>query len=58
MDTPETLAPFVCALCAGQLPRLENGQQFWTVRDGERIHVPPCPPLVLRVGELTDDDGA
>lgn len=44
MDTPETLSPHTCTLCGGQLPRLDNGMQFFVVRDGQRAHVPPCPP--------------
>lgn len=55
MDTPETTPPSACAICGGVLPRLANGMQVWAVRNGERIHVPPCP-LRFTPGELSGDD--
>lgn len=50
-----------CALCRQALPVIPTDnpempvQAVFTVKDGQRVHVPPCPPKPMHPNENTGD---
>jgi hypothetical protein len=50
-----------CALCHRPLPvhtfpgAIPERQAVFTVRDGQRVHVPPCPPKPVTPATDTGD---